>query len=591
MPYIGNQPFGKTVRTITSETLASVKTLFYPTGGYTVGYVDVYLNGVRLTEDGDFTATDGTLVTLLFNPLIGDTVDIVSYGTVELANAVRRDGDTLVGTLNTRALVPTANITYDIGTSTMRYKDIYLSGNTINLGDLQLTTNGTSFSVSNSTGGVFASALGNTTITGTANVSTGVNVGANVNLSTSQINVGNSTVNAVVTATSIRVGNSSVYSNITSTAVTSNGTLSVTGAATFSNTVAMGTEYLSPQTGMRNRIINGAMVIDQRNAGASVTPASGDYTLDRFQSFSSASSKYSVQRDTTAPSGFINSLKVTSLAATSVAAGDYYMIEHKIEGLNCYDLGWGTASAKTVTLSFQVYSSLTGTFGGAILNQASNRSYPFTYSIASANTWTSVSVTIPGDTSGTWLTTNGVGLYISFSLGMGSTYSGTASAWAGAQYWSATGATSVVGTNVATWFITGVQLEVGSVATPFERRPYGTELALCQRYYQKVLPGGTSTNFASGFASTTTSSRYILHFVTSTRIAPTALETSGTASDYTVNSGAGAPACSSVPAFSQASTVAINFTADVASGLTAGNGAILRLNGATNGYLAWSAEL
>jgi hypothetical protein len=167
MAHIGNAPFGKTVRTVTSETLTSVKTAYYPTGGYIVGYVDVYVNGVRLTETADFTATDGTTVTLQYNPSIGDTVDVVTYGSIELANAVRRDGDTLVGTLYTRALVPTANITYDIGTSTMRYKDLYLSGNTINLGDVQLTTNGTAFSVSNTTGGTFPSALANTTITGT----------------------------------------------------------------------------------------------------------------------------------------------------------------------------------------------------------------------------------------------------------------------------------------------------------------------------------------------------------------------------------------------------------------------------------------
>jgi hypothetical protein len=260
----------------------------------------------------------------------------------------------------------------------------------------------------------------------------------------------------------------------------------ITGATITGGAVAATSGPDSTQlAGNRNKIINGAMMIDQRNAGASVTPNSGDYTLDRFQAFSAASSKYSVQQSTTSPAGFINSLKVTSLAATTVGSGDYYMIEHKIEGTNCSDLAWGTASAKTVTLSFQVYSSLTGTFGGAILNQASNRAYPFTYSISSANTWTSISITVPGDTSGTWLTTTGTGLYISFSLGMGSTYSGTAGAWAGAQYWSATGATSVVGTNGATFYITGVQLEKGSTATPFENRLYGTELALCQRYYVK----------------------------------------------------------------------------------------------------------
>jgi hypothetical protein len=246
--------------------------------------------------------------------------------------------------------------------------------------------------------------------------------------------------------------------------------------------------------GFKNRIINGAMVIDQRNAGASVTPINNQYTLDRYYSVLSQASKYTVQQSTTAPASFINSLKVTSSSAYSIGAGDYFAIYQAIEGLNVADLAWGTASAKPVTLSFQVYSSLTGTFGGVITNSATDRSYPYTYTISSANTWTSISVTIAGDTSGTWLTTNGVGLRVSFGLGVGSTYSGTAGAWAGALYISATGATSVVGTNAATWYVTGVQLEKGSTATSFDYRPYGTELVLCQRYFYLSNPSNTAKN-------------------------------------------------------------------------------------------------
>ena len=159
------------------------------------------------------------------------------------------------------------------------------------------------------------------------------------------------------------------------------------------------------------------------------------------------------------------------------------MVGQFIEGLNVADLAWGTASAATVTLSFWVRSSLTGTFGGAFSNSASNRSYPFTYTINSANTWEQKTITVAGDTSGTWLTTSGIGIKVWFGLGVGSTYSGTAGSWSGNTYLSATGATSVVGTNGATFYITGVQLEAGSAATPFENRSYGTELSLCQRYY------------------------------------------------------------------------------------------------------------
>jgi len=254
---------------------------------------------------------------------------------------------------------------------------------------------------------------------------------------------------------------------------------------------------VTPSVNMKNRIINGNMVIDQRNAGASVTPTvSGTYTLDRWAAALTAASKFSVQQNAgsvTPPTGYINYLGVTSLSAYSIIASDVFALYQGIEGLNIADLAWGTANAKTVTLSFQVYSSLTGTFGGSLRNSAVNRSYPFTYSIPTANTWTSISVTIAGDTSGTWLTTNGVGIYVTLSLGMGSTYSGTAGAWAAGNFSSATGATSVVGTNGATFYITGVQLEVGSTATSFDYRPYGTELALCQRYFQIYGYGANGT--------------------------------------------------------------------------------------------------
>ena len=248
--------------------------------------------------------------------------------------------------------------------------------------------------------------------------------------------------------------------------------------------------------GFKNRIINGAMVIDQRNAGAVVTPSSLAYTLDRWRSLMSASaSKYSVQQNSssvTPPAGFTNYLGVVSLSAYSVAAGDQYAVQQWVEGYNIADLAWGTASAATVTLSFWVRSSLTGTFGGSLGNSGGSRSYPFSYTISAANTWEQKSVTISGDTSGTWLTDSSRGLSVTFGLGVGSTLSGTAGAWAAADYRSATGATSVVGTSGATFYITGVQLEKGSTATSFDYRPYGTELALCQRYFTTSYEPGTA---------------------------------------------------------------------------------------------------
>jgi len=239
--------------------------------------------------------------------------------------------------------------------------------------------------------------------------------------------------------------------------------------------------------GFRNRILNGGMVIDQRNAGASVTPTDGQYVLDRWKQLQSVASKYSVQQNAggvTPPAGYTNYLGVTSLSAYSVGASDYFAVLQEVEGFNSADLAWGTANASTVTVSFWVRSSLTGTFGGTIGNSANNRAYPFTYAISAANTWEQKSVTIAGDTSGTWLTNNGIGLRVKFGLGVGSTYNGTAGSWQASNLISATGSVSVVGTSGATFYITGVQLEAGSVATPFERRPFGTELALCQRYYE-----------------------------------------------------------------------------------------------------------
>jgi len=261
---------------------------------------------------------------------------------------------------------------------------------------------------------------------------------------------------------------------------------------------------------MRNRIINGAMTIDQRNAGASVTPTNGQYTLDRWQGLLAQTSKYTVIQSSTAPTGFINSLLVTSSSAYSVGASDYFDITQYIEGLNMTDLAWGTANAQPVTLSFWVRSSLTGTFGGSLQNNGQTRSYPFSYTISSANTWEQKSVTIAGDTTGTWLTTNGRGIQLNFSLGTGATFSGTAGAWATANYLGTSGATSVVGTSGATFYITGVQLEEGTAASPFENRLYGTELSLCERYFQKCGAwNGAANNTTNwlGIASVRTAMR------------------------------------------------------------------------------------
>jgi hypothetical protein len=275
----------------------------------------------------------------------------------------------------------------------------------------------------------------------------------------------------------------------------------------------------------KNRIINGAMRIDQRNSGASVTQTTSNlYTVDRFAIAGSVTSKFTAQQNAgsvTPPTGFINYLGCTSSSAYTVGSGENFNVFQRIEGTNVSDLGWGTANAKTVTLSFWVRSSLTGTFGGALRNSAADRSYPFSYTISAANTWEQKSITIAGDTTGTWLTTTGIGIQIVFSMGAGSTLSGTAGAWAAANYTNATGATSVVGTNGATWYITGVQFEVGTQATAFSTAggSYGAELALCQRYYQQVGSSTASSALFSSYGANTNAVSW--QFKVSMRATPT----------------------------------------------------------------------
>jgi hypothetical protein len=229
------------------------------------------------------------------------------------------------------------------------------------------------------------------------------------------------------------------------------------------------------------------MRIDQRNNGASVTTAASvTYTLDRWR-YNNSASKYTMQQNAgsiTPPTGYTNYLGCTSTSAYTMAAGDYFQVEQPIEGYNVSDFAWGTAGAKTVTLSFQVYSSLTGTFSAWLVNNGSTRLYIFTYNIPVANTWTQISVTISGDTSGTWVTNNGIGIRLGFNLGQGSNYVGaTPNTWGSSTYWQPSGCVNLINTNGATWYVTGVQLEQNTSATPFERRLYNQELANCQRYY------------------------------------------------------------------------------------------------------------
>jgi hypothetical protein len=303
---------------------------------------------------------------------------------------------------------------------------------------------------------------------------------------------GNTLTNPVVsggTITNATITGGSV-SGITDLAIADGGT----GASTAANArVNLGVDNFG---NMKNRIINGAMVIDQR--GSAGTPVQTGFSVDRWAVVAVVGAKFNLGQSSVAPVGFTKSLVATSLSSYTLTTNDTYGIVQHIEGFNTADLMWGTANAKTITISFWVRSSLTGTFGGAVINSAENRSYTFSYTINSANTYEYKTVTVAGDTSGTWLTDNGKGITLRFGLGSTGIYTQTAGSWGTANAVQPAGNVSVVGTNGATFYITGVQLEVGTQATSFEYRQYGTELALCQRYACSTFPVGTAWAQNSG---------------------------------------------------------------------------------------------
>ena len=366
--------------------------------------------------------------------------------------------------------------------------------------------------------------------------------------------------------------------------VSVNGTTGITfNDASTQNTAATG-------FGFKNRIINGAMMIDQRNAGASVTLDNTDkYIVDRWGARQNTDGGISAQRDTVAPTGFINSFKATVTSAdSSLSSTQFSFISQYIEGFNTADLAWGTASASTVTLSFWVRSSVTGTFAGSISNYDGQNSYVFNYVISAANTWEYKTVTVTGSTTGTWNTGNSGSVRITFDLGSGSNRQGTVNAWNSGSLWSSSGATSLVGTNGATFYITGVQLEKGSTATSFDYRPYGTELALCQRYYFQYINGN---NQSVGMATyyTSTGLYTIIQTPVTMRAKPTLSSTTGT-DFYTVYRNGGADGFNSLllDGYEHANGAVLRNTTEVSG--TAGQSGFISATSSSSA-LALSAEL
>lgn len=289
--------------------------------------------------------------------------------------------------------------------------------------------------------------------------------------------------------------NGSTIATISSTGLAVTGTITSNGVTT------------SPYT-MKNRIINGAMLIDQRNAGTVLTCSAGanTYTVDRWQVENSTSSAtctaQQVSGNANTSQGYSQSLKLTVGTTGSATAAQVINLVQKIEGLNVQDLAWGTANAKSITVSFWVYSSLIGTYCSTIRN-SNGRSYTVEYSIPVANTWTQITYTVPGDTTTSLATDNTFSLGLYFDLGSGSNFNTTAGAWQTGNYRRTTNQVNWINTSAATFYLVGVQVEVGSSATSFEWRPFGMELALCQRYYEKgfginAVPASANADYWNG---------------------------------------------------------------------------------------------
>jgi hypothetical protein len=354
-------------------------------------------------------------------------------------------------------------------------------------------------------------------------------------------------------------------------------------------TFADGSVQSGGWTGMKNRIINGDMRIDQRNAGASISADDGKFAVDRFLFNMQTNSKGTGIQSTDAPPGFKYSLLYTNGSAYTVPSGDTFGVLHRIEGNNVFDLAWGTADAKAVTLSFWVKSSVTGTFGGALKGSYGTAyTYAFTYTINASNTWEYKTITIPGPTVGTWSATTGLGITISIGLGNGSAASIAPNSWTASNTWSATGAVSVLATAGATFQITGVQLERGSTASSFEYRLYGAELALCQRYYYLHASGDQAPIASSAFYYGSTQANAYISLPVTMRTTPSLVMAIGSYYRY-VSAGGGSDTFTTLTIDGTPSVNLVDLYNNTEVSGTAGQSAISRTTNAL-ARIAFSAE-
>jgi hypothetical protein len=499
---------------------------------YTIGQEMVYVNGVLLERTGDYTATSGTSVVLSNALVAGDIFECISYVNFNLTTAVNQTQFTATG-------------------------DILVGNGASSETALHVGSNATVLTAdSTQTLGVKWAAPVDTT---------------KVPLSTVTAKGDLITATASSTPTNLTVGSNDQVLVADST--------QTTGMAWKS--------YGAQVVAGKNKIINGNMDIWQRGTSFN----DGGYNADRWQTYATQSGKISTTQTTSVPTGFNYATLITSNTAYTCSSSDYFMQTQRIEGYNIASFGFGTSSASNLVLSFWVKSSLTGTFGGAMHNNAFNRTYVFSYSITSANTWQKISIPFTADTTGTWVTTNAVGLEIGFSLGAGS--SGlTSTGWQSGSYWGVTGQTNLVATSGATWAVTGVQLEAGSVATPFATATgnIASEIAACQRYYYRITTSNTGSYLApQGIAINTTLIPFVVIFPTAMRATPNSdIPSTSYFSLDQYGVGTGGKTISSI-SYSNTS----NFSTVVVvqgTGYTSGQAYGLELN-SSSGYLGFSAEL
>tara|TARA_R110000868_G_scaffold95825_2_gene263416 strand:- start:2220 stop:3983 length:1764 start_codon:yes stop_codon:yes gene_type:complete len=401
-------------------------------------------------------------------------------------------------------------------------------------------------------------------------------------------------------ATASKVSNSATTATSANTAsaiVARDASGNFTAGTITSTQFLQGTDYLSPYQGFRNKIINGDMRVDQRNS-ASTAVTTNAYSADRWYNESGCDAVLSAQQSTDVPTGqgFAKSLKITSTTAdTSIAANQYAVLTQHIEGNNFAHLAFGSASAKQIVVSFWVKATVTGTYSFTVHNNGASRLLPTAFTISASNTWEKKTVVIAGDTSGTWLTDTGRGLSVNFYTALGSNYLGTSGVWNGSGIYGVTGQANAWASVNNVFAITGVQLEQGSVATPFEQRPIGTELALCQRYYWRNSSsnaGSVYALFGVGQGDTTTNVEGTITFPVTMRTAPTSIETTATAANYAFYGATVISALTSVPIFGSSNstthTQGVSFRSTSAA--TVGRSYQLLANNNNTAYIGYSAE-